>query len=125
MPRIAKPKLPELPESYVVFSIDYRGDNDDLITFVFMGAFWDTIARVFKFLCRPNGIASGFSQYEEHACVMRNGKGYRRICVQLSAPNFHFASISDMCILIEARLHAEQYPCRVKFYKDYEKFINL
>jgi hypothetical protein len=126
MPRPRKRQQPESqPESYVVFSIDYRGNDDDVLTFVFMGAHWDTITRVFKFLCCPNGIARGFSQYEEHACIMRNGKGYRRICVELPEPNYHFASLSDMCLLVEARLHAEQYPCRVKLYRDYEKFINI
>lgn len=126
MPRPRKRQLPESqPESYVVFSYDYRGNDDDILTFVFMGAHWDTITRVFKFLCCPNGIAPGFSQYEEHACIMRNGKGYRRICVELPEPNYHFASLSDMCLLVEARLHAEQYPCRVKLYRDYEKFINI
>lgn len=121
-----KKKLHEVqPESYVVFSIDYRGNDDDVLTFVFMGAHWDTITRVFTFLCCPNGVAKGFTQYEEHACIMRNGKGYRRICIELQEPNHLFASVDDIIILVEARLHAEQFPCRVRFYPDYETFINI
>lgn len=124
MPR--KKKEPEVrPQSYVVYSIDYRGDDDNILTFVFMGAYWDAITKVFRFLCGPNGIAKGFAQYEEHACIMRNGKGYRRICVEIDTPNYNFASLEDMRLLIEARVHNEQYPCKIKYYSDYEKFINI
>ena len=90
-----------------------------------MGALWEQVTKTFVFLVGgANGIAKSFEQYEEHACIHRNGKGYRRIAVEIKEPNYHFASLNDMCLLIEARLKAEN-PCKVTFMKDYQQFINI
>lgn len=108
---------------HIIYAIDYRGNNDDVLTFVFEGAIWDAITSVFRFLCCPNGIAQGFTQYEEHAPKWRQKKGYRRIAVEINHPNFDFASLDDMRILVESRLQAEM-NCKITYYKDYEEFIN-
>ena len=98
----------------VAYTIDYRGGNDNLLSFVFRGTTTETLRNVFSFLCPKNkegvvekGIAKGFVLQAEHDILSRNGKGYRRLSVILDTPDLNFASIDDMCLLIEARLKAE------------------
>jgi len=106
------------------YSIDYRGDNDDQLTFVFLGADTDVIKAVFRWLIAGGNIAKGFLLKDEHACVWRNGKHFWRVSAQIDSPNYEFASLDDMCLLIESRLRAIGYQ-RIVRINDYNKFLNI
>ncbi len=108
----------------IAATIDYRGENDDILTFVFRGASVDLMTKVFTYLIgKGHGIASAAKVTEEHDIIRRNGKGYWRVAVELREPNFDFCSLPDMQILIEAvirRLH----PATVHWLT-LDKFLNV
>ena len=108
---------------HISYAIDYRGKDDDQLTFVFVGTDSDTIRQVFQWLIAGGNVAKGFLLKDEHACVWRNGKYYWRVSAQMSYPNLAFASIDDMCLLIESRLHSMGYD--TKRIRDYNVFLNL
>lgn len=108
----------------IAATIDYRGTNDDILTFVFRGSSFDTVSRVFQFLIGGgNGIAKKATVSEEHDIIRRNGKGYWRIAVEISEPNFNFCSLDSMQVLIEATLR-KQHPCTVHWLP-LDKFLNV
>jgi len=123
MPRKAKPN-PFIPMC-IAYCIDWRGRDNNRLTFVFRGATSSLLAEVFGYLAPLNGkgIAKDYDMYPEHDCCHRNGKGYRRIAVELVEPDFFFCGIDDMCLLLEARLHAET-ECSVTRLT-LEKFLNV
>ncbi|WP_288056949.1 hypothetical protein [Xylanibacter rodentium] len=108
----------------IAATIDYRGDNDDELVFVFRGAYKQLVIDTFRFLVgRGDGIAAGAEVLIEHDCIRRNGKGFWRIAVSMIRPNFHFCSLKDMTLLIEATLH-RLHPCTVTWFT-INKFLNI
>lgn len=119
-----RPTKDNRPHALIAAAIDYRGPHDDVLTFMFRGTSFDLVSRVFSFLIgKGNGIAKKATVTEEHDIIRRNGKGYWRIAVELSEPNFDFCSLDSMRILIEAGLH-RQHPCTVHWLS-LDKFLNV
>lgn len=106
----------------IAYAIDYRGPDDDQLTFVFIGVDSITVGKVFQWLIAGGYVAKGFMLTDEHACVYRNGKHYWRVSAQMDQPNMEFVSVDDMCLLIESRFKAMQhYITRIS---NYNKFLN-
>lgn len=108
----------------IAATIDYRGTDDDVLTFVFRGVGQQLITKVFQYLVgHSHGIAREAVVTEEHDIIRRNGKGYWRIAAEIHDPNYHFASLDDMQLLIEATLR-RLHPCTVHW-MPIEKFLNV
>ncbi len=109
---------------FVAATIDYRGEQDDQLTFVFRGASQQLLEQVFRHLIgRGYGIAREAVVREETDIVRRDGKGYYRVAVRLTTPNYDFCSLNDMQLLIEAtmkRLH----PCTLHW-MTLGRFLNV
>lgn len=112
------------PLTHVRYAIDYRGPDEDQLTFVFVGIDSDAIREVFLWLIAGGHVAKGFLLKDEHACVWRNGKYYWRVSAQIKSPNYDFISIDDMCLLIESRLHSMGFLLITKI-DSYNKFLNI
>ncbi|MBF1601155.1 MAG: hypothetical protein HXO29_02785, partial [Prevotella sp.] len=81
----------------VAYTIDYRGQHDDKLTFLFRGACWAQLVHTFAFLVgKGRGIAQDAFIYRCTDAVARNGKGSWYYAVELDEPNFHFSSLEDM-----------------------------
>lgn len=107
----------------VQYAIDYRGPEEDQLTFVFVGIDSDTIREVFQWLIAGGNIANGFLLKDEHAPFYRHGKYFWRVSAQLDCPNYAFASVDDMCLLIESRLHT--LGRAAKRLPNYNKLLNV
>ena len=119
-----RPQKDKSRHALIAAAIDYRGPHDDILTFVFRGTSFETVSRVFSFLIGGgNGIAKKATVTEEHDIIRRNGKGYWRIAVEITEPNFDFCSLDSMRILIEAGLH-RHHPCTVHWLP-LDKFLNV
>ena len=113
-----------LPAVNIAWCYDWRGENDDQLTFMFKGAPAQMVGKVFTFLCAAgNGCAKDFSIEEGHDPVRRQGHCYHRLLVTLKEYQQHFASPKDMMILIESQFRqlssGKLMPCGV------DEFINL
>ena len=109
---------------HVAVSVDYRGENDDELTFVFRGAPYNTIVTIFRYLIGGGcGIAQGARVKKEYDIVRRIGYGYERVAAYMVQPDFRFASLDSQKILIEALLH-RYLNCSVEW-MDYDKFLNV
>jgi hypothetical protein len=111
-----------LPQN-IAYSLDWRGQDDELPVFVFIGATYELLCRVFHWIIGGGYIAKGFKIEREHACIMRNGKHYWRWAVELKEWNMMFCSRQDLCTLIESRIMAEG-KNRATFFENYNKFLN-
>ena len=119
-----RPQKDKSQHALIAAAIDYRGPHDDILTFVFRGTSFETVSRVFSFLIGGgNGIAKKATVTEEHDIIRRNGKGYWRIAVEITEPNFDFCSLDSMRILIEAGLR-RLHPCTVHWLS-IDKFLNV
>lgn len=119
-----RPQKDKSRHALIAAAIDYRGPHDDILTFVFRGTSFETVSRVFSFLIGGgNGIAKKATVTEEHDIIRRNGKGYWRIAVEITEPNFDFCSLDSMRILIEAGLR-RLHPCTVHWLP-LDKFLNV
>ena len=128
MIRHKKPKYPSPYAWYrmciwrIAYSVDYRGVKDDQMTFVFRGAWWDLLDKVFGFSAF-NLLFDGFTVKEERDIVMRNGKGYWRLAVQFSGLK-PMASQEVLQSLVERRIQQEA-RATVTYFDNYEKFLNI
>ena len=95
----------------IAATTDFRGPDEDQLFFLFRGASHRLLSDVFRFLT------------EEHDTIKRNGKGYWRMAVKLCEPNYHFCSLDDMRILIDAAFH-RHHPCSVHWLT-IDKFLNV
>ena len=112
-----------LPNVSVTWCYDWRGINDDELTFMFKGAEPEMIKEVFRFLCaKGNGCARGYRIEYGHDAIRRPNHCYHRLMVTLVEWDRHFASPDDMMLLIESRLRnmtmGTLKPCNV------EQFMN-
>lgn len=105
----------------VAVAVDYREGS---LTFLFRGACWSQLVCAFSFLVgQGRGVAHDATIYPDHDAAARNGKGLWYYAVELIEPNYHFASLEDMKILIEARLSGV-FHCNVKWLS-LERFLNI
>ena len=108
----------------IAATTDFRGPNEEQLFFLFRGASHRLLSDVFRFLIgNGNGIARQVVITEEHDTIKRNGKGYWRMAVKLCEPNYHFCSLDDMRILIDAAFH-RHHPCSVHWLT-IDKFLNV
>ncbi len=108
----------------IAASVDYRGQKDDQLCFLFRGVSSQLVSRAFQFLVgHGSGIARKAVVKEEVDIVHRNGKGYGRVAVEMESPNYRFASLDDMKILIEAALKKLN-PCTLHWLS-IDKFLNI
>lgn len=107
----------------IAIAIDYRGKDDNHLTFLFRGVSWSQLVSTFTFLVgKGYGIAQDAVLYLDNDIVSRNGKGSFYYAVELSEPNLQFSSLDDMKILIESQL--VKYGCGVTWFK-VDKFLNI
>ena len=127
MSRFAKrgrPRKDRRLHRLVAAAVDYRGINDDQLTFLFRNVDRDVLIQTFQFLVgRGHGIAAKAVVTEEHDIIRRNGKGYWRYAVEIREPNFSFASLEDMQLLISARISKAQ-PASVRWF-NIQQFLNI
>lgn len=103
-------------------AIDYRGDNDDELTYVVVG-FEDVkiLRRIFDWLCgNGNGLFKSYRIEHEHSVVDMQRKHYWRWAVYINEPNTRMLSPEEALLLIAARIEAEGhhtiiYRCRRRF----------
>lgn len=108
----------------IAASIDYRGENDDRLFFLFREPPSSLLKEAFDFLvCDGRGIAKKAVVTEEHDVVRRNGKGYWRKAVEMVEPNFFFCGLEDVKVLIESALR-RLHPCSLQW-MDIDKFLNV
>lgn len=108
----------------VAATTDYRGTNDDQLCFLFRGAPRKVISDTFHFLVgNGKGIAAKASISEESDILRRNGKSYWRTIVQMSEPNFHFASLEEQKLLIASAMN-RHHPCTLQWLP-LDKFLNI
>lgn len=115
----------------ILMTVDYRGENDDELCFMFRGATMELLKRVFDYLIGGgNGIAKGYKidyyfeqgiRHRQHDHILTPES---RLIVTPQEPNFYFASVDDMVLLIDARLHAE-WPVVFWYEKDVNKWLNM
>lgn len=118
-------KFNGLPVMPIAASVDYRGDNDDELTFVFRGASQELITETFAQLVgTTSGIARGATVTTEHDCIRRNAKGFWRVAVRMSEPDFRFASLDTQRTLIERTLRRLYRACTVTWFP-YQQFLNI
>ena len=107
----------------VAVAVDYRGLKDDLLTFAFRGLPFTDAVNAFRFLVGSgNGIAKEFRAYKDTDVKCLNGKGYRRVAVELIEPDYHFTSLEDMKILLEAALRNRHFIVK---WLTYKQFLNV
>ena len=123
MTLMAKKEKEPLPQN-IAYSLDWRGSDDELPVFVFVGATYELLRSVFLWIIGGGHVAKGFKIEREHACIMRNGKHYWRWAVELKEWNQTFCSRQDLCTLIESRIMADDKRNRVTFFENYNKFLN-
>lgn len=104
------------------YSVDWRGENDDQLTFVFAGAWISLLKRVFNFFGQT--LFKSYNIELDQSCVLRNGHVYNRLAVTIIDPFLDMASVDTMRLVIERRLHSEV-RCDVVYFNDYEKFLNI
>lgn len=107
----------------IAITIDYRGKDDNHLTFLFRGVSWAQLVSTFTFLIgKGYGIAQDAILYLDNDIVSRKGKGSFYYAVELIEPNLWFSSLDDMKILIESQLI--KHGCNVTWFK-MEKFLNI
>ncbi len=107
----------------MAFTIDYRGFNDDVLTFVFLSPLEKPLFEVFDILCRGGYIMRRCTVEHEHAFQWRNGKAYWRWVFTPIDYHPEMMSLDALCDFIKRLLKIKGH--EVKFYKEINKFLNL
>jgi len=122
--RRGRPRKDRRPHYLIAATVDYRGPDDDQLTFVFRGLTMSMLRKAFTYLVgQQNGIARQVIIIEEHDIIRRNGKGFWRLAVSVHDPNYQFASLDDMKLLISGVL-TRLYSCTVRWFP-IDKFLNI
>lgn len=119
---MAKRKQPEYDPFPIVYTIDYRGDDDDQLTFVFACAKGDPVVRCFKLLRKGGYIMDHYEFQYEHASFWRNGKIYWRWVFGVCGLHTDFISLDELRVFIEGMLRNAGH--KVTYY-EINKFLNL
>jgi hypothetical protein len=122
MPRKKKQPEPE-PPARMAYAIDYRGFDDDVLTFVFLSPIEKPLFEVFRLLCKGGYIMRGCDVEHEHAWQWRNGKAYWRWVFTPIDYHPEMLSLDGVRDFIERHLTSQGH--RVDYYKDINKFLNL
>lgn len=81
---VSRADMPKRPRRNVAMAIDWQGDGDDRLTFVFAGADVDMLRKVFEPLCASaNGIATGFRIESQQSIRWRQGHVNDRLALIL------------------------------------------
>lgn len=111
------------PPVNVAFSIDYRGVNDDVLTFVFYCYSVVPITKTFNTLSAGGILMSSYDIQKEHGYYYRNGKSYWRWAVTPKEYNQEMLSLDELINTIQASISKQN--CNVTYYPNYHKFINI
>ena len=122
MGRRKKQPEPE-PPARMAYAIDYRGFDDDVLTFVFLSPLEKPLFEVFRLLCKGGYIMRGCGVEHEHAFAWRNGKAYWRWVFTPIDYHPEMLSLDGVRDFIERHLRKQGH--EVNFYKDINKFLNL
>lgn len=120
---MTRPKKKRFIPLNIAYSIDYRGLNDDVLTFVFVGAFEPVLRRAFDLLAHGGYVMDGYEICDDHACWWPNGQPYFRLAVTPKNPHFDFMNLSTQQYLMESRIRDQGH--EITFYPSYQEFINL
>ncbi len=122
--RRGRPAKDRRPFLKVAAAVDWRDDDGEALFFLFRGPSVGLVRSVFRVLVGGGrGIARRAVVSQEHDAVRRIGKGYWRVAVKVVEPNFHFSSLDDMKILIEALMRRAN-PCSLKW-MNINDFLNV
>ena len=120
---MTRPKKKQFIPLNIAYSIDYRGLKDDVLTYVFVGAFESVLRHAFDLLAHGGYVMDGYEIRDDHACCWRNGSPYFRLTVTPRNPHFDFMDLSTQQYLMESRIRDQGH--QITFYPDYEVFLNL
>lgn len=105
-------------------AVDYRGEQDDVLTLLFAGVSQGVLRRAFTFLCADGrGVARDFSIAEGHSPVWRMGYVNHWTEVALIDRDDRLASVDDV-VTMAADIVARETGGRVDRYR-LEDFLNL
>lgn len=122
--RRGRPQKNSFRPLHVVAVVDDRDAQDGELCFQFRGANRQLLTRTFDYLIGcGHGIAQRVTIREAHDVIRRIGKNLQRTEVTLHEPNFRFASLSDMKLLIESTLK-RLHPCHFQWL-NLTKFFNF
>lgn len=108
----------------VAWTIDYRGDNDDVPTLLFVGAGYTLIKAIFiQMFGNKSYLFSGFRLYRDYYHYQRQGKAWVRIAIELRNYNFNMMPFEDLGLILANKIK-QQCLCNIKFVK-LAKFLNL
>lgn len=112
-PNVKVPNLIHDRRMRVAYTIDYRGDYDDQLTFLFIGANYRIIKLVFRWLIMHRVIKRAWYTVEENP-YPRNGHHDWRDVITVEGLDEHLCTLDSLCLLIERRFHEEawMYCCR-------------
>ena len=117
-----KPHEPE-PPARMAYTIDYRGFDDDVLTFVFLSPLEKPLFEMFRLLCKGGYVMRRCAVEHEHAFAWRNGKAYWRWVFTPIDYHPEMLSLDGVRDFIERHLRKQGH--EVNFYKDINKFLNL
>lgn len=132
----ARGHLAANPKRNIAMATDWQGDNDDILTVVFVGTDAETLTRLFDWLCAGGaGLADGYHIEYQYPPYRRQGYCYHRLAVMLDGYHARFASPDDVLLLCQSWLGREVNGGHVDIYKlddllnlqdrDEEKIIHL
>lgn len=101
------------------FATDWRGDNQDVLCFVFYGAFKNLLSIVFDQMCM---LFDGYEVYEDNVVSTFNRHSYRMLTVRITGPHFDLMAADEWPMMI-IHYMKKAVQCEVKYYKDYEKLM--
>jgi len=104
-PPSAKAHFKRNYERRIAFSIQMRGDLDDIPTIIYYGAPFALIYDVMEFVGKHMGsMMEGYVINNEHSCRYKNGKAYRRISLELHGLQEQYVSLRDIITIINHRM---------------------
>lgn len=89
----------------IAVTTDYRGINDDILTFAFIGSDQSILHQVFSTFS-GKGLFDAYHIDLEHACEYQLGKSYWRDVVYIENPNTDFCSVEDLLAMVINRLQS-------------------
>lgn len=107
----------------MAYAIDYRGRDDDVLTFIFLSPLEKPLFDMFGLLCKGGYIMRGCAVEHEHAWKWRNGKAYWRWVFTPIDYHPEMLSLDALRDFIVRHLASQGH--RVDYYKDINKFLNL
>ena len=108
----------------VAWTIDYRGDNDDIPTLLFAGAGYTLVKKVFMLMFgKSSPLFTRATIYRTSHVFQRQGKAWVRIAVELRGYKSEIMSLEDFGTVIGQKMQQECL-CNVKYMK-LNKFLNI